>query len=81
MRARAGQPDAAVTLAWRAQTRLHRKTTRPRWRRGKRPTVAVTAVARELAGFVWAVWHLADDGRPRRPEGAALAVPSDDLRW
>lgn len=53
----AGQPEAAITLAWRAQTRLHHKTTRL-LARGKKPAVTVTAVARELAGFVWAVWHL-----------------------
>ena len=52
-----GQPDAVRHLAWRAQERLHAKA-RGLLGRGKRSTVAVTAVARELAGFVWAVWHL-----------------------
>jgi transposase len=56
LRARqAGQADAAITHAWRAQTRLHHKIQRL-VARGKKPTVAVTAAARELAGFVWAVW-------------------------
>lgn len=52
-----GQPEAAVQLAWRAQERLHHKA-QTLLRRGKRPTVTTTAVARELAGFVWAVWRL-----------------------
>jgi hypothetical protein len=37
---------------------LHHKAMQLRGR-GKRPTVVTAAVARELAGFVWAVWHLA----------------------
>lgn len=45
---------AVLAIARKAQTRLHRRY----WRlvsRGKRQTVAVTAVARELAGFIWAI--------------------------
>lgn len=61
-----GQPEAVRQLAWRAQERLHHKATQL-LRRGKRPTVVTTAVARELAGFVWAVWHL-------EAAGAAAAV-------
>jgi hypothetical protein len=49
----ADQPPAVVSEAWRAQHRLHRRY-RHLIGRGKRPTVAVTAVARELVGFVWA---------------------------
>jgi len=51
---RQGCPPAVVRIAKRAQGRLHRKF----WRlvhRGKLPQVAVVAVARELAGFVWAI--------------------------
>lgn len=51
---RVGCPDAVVHLARRAQDRLRRKY----WKmtaRGKPTTVAVAAVARELAGFVWAI--------------------------
>jgi transposase len=51
---RAGCPEEVVRLARRAQDRLRRKY----WKmaeRGKPHTVAVTAVARELAGFVWAI--------------------------
>jgi hypothetical protein len=39
--------------AWRAQQRLHRRY-RHLVGRGKRPPVAVTAIARELVGFLWA---------------------------
>jgi transposase len=49
----AHQPPAIVAEAWRAQQRLHRRY-RHLIGHGKRPTVAVAAVARELAGFVWA---------------------------
>lgn len=51
---REGQPAAVVAIAERAQKRLHQRY----WRlvnRGKAPTKAVTAVARELSGFVWSV--------------------------
>lgn len=54
---RAGQPPEVVTLALRAEARLHQRY----WalvRRGKPATVAVTAVARELAGFCWALMRL-----------------------
>lgn len=50
---RAGNIDPHIReIAWRAQIRLHhvyRKLTR----RGKHHNVAVTAVARELAAFIW----------------------------
>jgi len=49
----AEQPPAVVAEAWRAQQRLHRRY-RHLVGHGKRPTVAVAAVARELVGFVWA---------------------------
>jgi transposase len=46
-------PPEVTTRAWQAQTRLflrHRSLTA----NGKRSTVATTAVARELVGFIWA---------------------------
>jgi len=49
-----GQPAAAVAVAWSAQRRLHRTHSRMR-RRNKRATVTTVAVARELAGFCWAI--------------------------
>jgi transposase len=51
---RKGCPAAVVQVARKAQDRLQRKF----WRmvsRGKLPQVAAVAVARELAGFVWAI--------------------------
>ena len=50
----AGVAPGVRAVAWKAQARLHHRL----WRllgRGKHPAEAVTAVARELAGFVWAI--------------------------
>ena len=47
-------PAAVKDIAWKAQTRLCARY-RALSARGKKLTVAVTAVARELAGFVWAI--------------------------
>ena len=56
---RAGQPAWVIGLADVAMRRLHSRY----WHlvhRGKLPTKAVMAVARELAGFVWAALYLKD---------------------
>jgi transposase len=50
----AAAPRAVREIAWKAQCRLNRRY-RALIRRGKLKTVAVTAVARELAGFIWAI--------------------------
>jgi transposase len=50
----AAAPPAAQEIAWKAQSRLSGRY-RALARRGKRPTIVVTAIARELAGFIWAV--------------------------
>jgi transposase len=59
-----GQPTAVLAQAWKAQQRLHR-----RYRHlvgyGKRPPVAVVAIARELVGFLWAALT------PREPAAQA----------
>ena len=47
-----GLPKAIIDRAWDAQLRLCRKY-RKLTQHGKHPNVAVVAVARELAGFVW----------------------------
>jgi len=52
----AGQPEAVIATAWRAQHRLHRVHHRLR-ERGKPANVATVACARELAGFLWAATH------------------------
>lgn len=49
----AGQPDHVLQIAWRAQHRLHRVDHDLR-DRGKPGNVATIAVARQLAGFLWA---------------------------
>jgi transposase len=47
-------PPAVREIAWKAQCRLYRRY-RALTRNGKLTTVANVAVARELAGFIWAV--------------------------
>jgi transposase len=47
-------PPRVREIAWKAQCRLHKRY-RALIRRGKLKTVAVTAVARECAGFIWAI--------------------------
>jgi transposase len=48
-----GLPPATLARSWKAQQRLH-ATYAKMTARSKPPGVVVTAVARELAGFVWA---------------------------
>jgi transposase len=50
-----GQPAHVVEISWQAQRRLHRVWQRLDTQRGKRRTIAAVAVARELAGFCWAL--------------------------
>lgn len=64
-----GQPPRFLAHAWRAQQRLHRRY-RPLVGHGQRTPVAVTAIARELVGFIWAAMT-------QRP---AVAVESHDGR-
>jgi transposase len=48
-----GAPVAAIAIGWRAQQRLHRRY-RVLAARGKPKQLIVTAIARELTGFLWA---------------------------
>jgi transposase len=50
-----GQPANIIAIAWQAQQRLHRVWGRLAEQRGKRRTIVAVAVARELAGFCWAL--------------------------
>jgi transposase len=50
-----GQPQAITAIAWKAQQRLHHLWRRLDTRRGKRKTLVAAAVARQLAGFIWAI--------------------------
>jgi len=67
----AGQaPLEIAARAWQAQTRLfmrHRALTE----NGKRSTVATTAVARELVGFIWAAMVQAPLREPQAEVAAA----------
>jgi len=70
-RRRQDQPPWAVDLADRAMTRLHKRY----WRlldRGKAPQGVVVALARELAGFLWAVLH---EQQWRAARAGACGVP------
>ncbi|GMA65075.1 IS110 family transposase [Alicyclobacillus fastidiosus] len=49
-----GQPAEVQRISWKAQNRLHNKYTRL-VSKGKPSNQAITAVARELAGFMWAI--------------------------
>jgi transposase len=50
----AAAPPRVRAIAWKAQHRLYGRY-RALTRKGKLKTVAITAIARELAGFLWAV--------------------------
>jgi transposase len=49
------QPAAVVAIAWTAQQRLHQTWRRLDAQRRKRKTIVAAAVARQLAGFCWAI--------------------------
>ena len=55
-----GLPPAIQAISWKAQNRLHTKYYRL-MSRGKEKGKAVAAVARELAGFIWAVMQEVED--------------------
>jgi transposase len=55
------QPKAVRDIAWKAQDRLCKRY-RMLARKGKKSTVVVTAIARELSGFIWSM------GRELAPE-------------
>ena len=66
---RGPEPDAR---AWQAQIRLHARYRHLTTERGKRSTVATVAVARELAGFLWA----AATNRPFVHNAATVDAPT-----
>jgi transposase len=55
---RKNQPAAVVAIAQKAEVRLYRKFHKL-MHRGKLPCIAVVSVARELAGFLWALDQVA----------------------
>jgi transposase len=57
------QPKPVRDIAWKAQIRLcsrYRKLAAV----GKKLSVVITAIARELSGFVWAIGHAVRSGVP-----------------
>jgi hypothetical protein len=52
----AAAPRRVREIAWKAQTRLCGRF-RSLVRKGKRPTIVATAIARELSAFIWAINH------------------------
>jgi transposase len=52
-----GLDDGVKKCSWKAQTRLHKRWVQLR-ARGKHHNKTVTAVARELVGFVWEIFRL-----------------------
>ncbi len=65
----AAAPRAVAEIAWKAQHRLYRRYL-ALTRKGKLKTVAITAIARELAAFIWAVSRATTDaGRGEAQQG------------
>ena len=64
-------PKAVAEIAWKAQTRLSGRF-RALSRKGKRPVIVVTAIAREMCGFIWAIDRAMAAGRqcPRARPGS-----------
>ncbi|WP_222124479.1 transposase [Paenibacillus xylanexedens] len=50
-----GLPAEVQQISWKAQERLHREYRRLVFELNKHKNVAISAVARELRGFIWAV--------------------------
>jgi len=53
-------PEAVRAIAWKAQTRLCQRY-RHLMEKGKLNQVVVTAIARELAGFIWSIACITSD--------------------
>lgn len=68
-----GIDPEVLHISMKAQHRLHRKY----WKllqRGKSSTVAATAVARELIGFIWAVARYIEQNAPPETQSCSHAV-------
>ena len=65
----AGLPQCVTAAAWAAQTRLHQRYKHLTGSARKKSPVAAAALARELAGFVWAIGRLVKP-HPAPPEVA-----------
>jgi len=69
-------PEAVRTIAWKAQTRLCQRY-RYMMAKDKPKPVIVTAIARELAGFVWSIACITSDP-PAKTSPAT--TPSEEVR-
>ncbi len=67
-------PEAVRGIAWKAQTRLCQRY-RHMMAKGKLRQIVVTAIARELAGFVWAIACITSD--PPAKTSAAAPVSAE----
>jgi transposase len=65
-----GQSEAIKTIAWRAQHRLHVRY-RALMARGKPKQKVITALARELLGFIWAIGCELEGGVAKEARRAA----------
>lgn len=72
-----GQPEWVKAHSWKGQHRLHKKFHGIR-ERGHPAQVAVVAVARELAGFIWAIMQPEDPGIPPSEFSEVWANALDD---
>jgi hypothetical protein len=59
------QPLPIREIAWRAQLRLTKRY-KMMIQRGKVPNVVVVAIARELAGFMWAIAQAVPLSKPSK---------------
>jgi hypothetical protein len=66
-------PQAVREIAWKAQSRLNQRY-RALLRRGKLKNIAITAVAREFVGFIWAVAQAV--GAAPGPAAANIKAPA-----
>ena len=66
-----GHSPGVVAIAWKAQQRLHHIWRRLEQKRGKRRTIIAVAVARQLAGFCWAIVNH-DHELPSVPNSAGI---------
>lgn len=55
-----GLSPTVQAISWKAQNRLHKRYFRL-LSRGKEGGKVITAVARELAGFIWAIMQEVED--------------------
>lgn len=62
-------PQGVQAIAWKAQLRLTQRY-RKLIGRGKKSTVAVTAIAREMSGFIWAIAKEVSSAPARMPSAS-----------